>query len=271
MRVWVKALSLLVSISSPLLAQPDVQLQGSFTQGSLIKGQTAPGTEVFFNDKPLPVSPDGQFVFGVGRDAAEEHRLTFRAGAEQQVKTLHFKKRQYDIQHVNGVAQKYVTPPDAVTERIRQDNIRVRKVRETQSELPFIFDAPQMPAEGRISGVYGSQRVFNGEPRNPHYGLDIAAPVGAPVIAPLSGKVLLADDLYYSGLTLIIDHGFGISSTFMHLSKFNVAVGDSVQQGQRIAEVGASGRVTGAHLDWRINWHQERLDPALLPGLAIKD
>src|SRR5690606_297526 len=110
MRVWVKALSLLVSISSPLLAQPDAQLQGSFTQGSLIKGQTAPGTEVFFNDKPLPVSPDGQFVFGVGRDAAEEHRLTLRAGAEQQVKTLHFKKRQYDIQHVNGVAQKYVTP-----------------------------------------------------------------------------------------------------------------------------------------------------------------
>ncbi|HEY9043447.1 MAG TPA: M23 family metallopeptidase [Rheinheimera sp.] len=271
MRVWVKALSLLVSISSPLLAQPDAKLQGSFTQGSLIKGQTAPGTEVFFNDKPLPVSPDGQFVFGVGRDAAEEHRLTLRAGAEQQVKTLHFKKRQYDIQHVNGVAQKYVTPPDAVTERIRQDNMRVRKVRETQSELPFIFDAPQMPAEGRISGVYGSQRVFNGEPRNPHYGLDIAAPVGAPVIAPLSGKVLLADDLYYSGLTLIIDHGFGISSTFMHLSKFNVAVGDSVQQGQRIAEVGASGRVTGAHLDWRINWHQERLDPALLPGLAITD
>lgn len=271
MRAWVKALSLLISISFPLVAQPKVQLQGEFTQGSLIKGQTAPGTKVFFNDKPLPVSGDGQFVFGVGRDGAQEHSLTLLSGAEQLTKTLHFKKRQYDIQHVNGVAQKYVTPPVEVTERIKRENATVRKVRETRSELPFIFDTPRMPAVGRISGVYGSQRVFNGEPRNPHYGLDIAAPVGAPVVAPLSGTVLLAEDLYYSGLTLIIDHGFGISSTFMHLSRFNVALGDAVQQGQQIAEIGATGRVTGAHLDWRINWHQERLDPALLPGLVNAD
>ena len=126
-----------------------------------------------------------------------------------------------------------------------------------------------MPAKVRISGVYGSQRVFNGEPRNPHFGLDVAAPVGAPVVAPLAGKVLLAEDLYYSGLTLIIDHGFGISSTFMHLSKMDAKVGDSVVQGEKIAEVGATGRVTGPHLDWRINWLQERLDPALIPGLPL--
>ena len=271
MKVWVKALSLLVSIGLPVLAQEDVKLQGEFTQGSLILGQAAPGTKVFFNDAPLPVSAEGRFVFGVGRDAAEQHKLTLQLGDHQQVKTLQFKKREYNIQRVNGVEQKYVTPPAEVTERIKQDNVKVRKVRELQSDLAFIFDKPQMPAKGRISGVYGSQRVFNGEPRNPHYGLDIAAPVGAEVIAPLSGKVLLAEDLYYSGLTLIVDHGYGISSTFMHLSKFTVSVGDTVQQGQKIAEVGASGRVTGAHLDWRINWHQERLDPALLPGLGMND
>lgn len=270
MKAWVKALSLLVSVSGSLLAQPELQLQGQFTQGGVILGKTAPGTKVFLNDTQLSVSQDGRFVFGIGRDAALQHKLKLQTDSAELTKVLQFSARQYDIQHVTGVAQKYVTPPAGVTERIRQDNAMVRKARATVSALPFIFDTPLMPAQGRISGVYGSQRVFNGEPRNPHYGLDVAAPAGARVIAPLSGTVLLAEDLYYSGLTLIIDHGFGISSTFMHLSKADVATGDTVQQGDKIAEVGATGRVTGPHLDWRINWQQERLDPALLPGLNLK-
>ncbi|MDR6982854.1 murein DD-endopeptidase MepM/ murein hydrolase activator NlpD [Rheinheimera pacifica] len=269
MKVWVKALSLLASVSFALFAQPALELEGQLTQGSLLRGKAAVGSKVFFNDIELPLSSDGRFVFGIGRDAPLKHQLTVQLNGEKYIKPLTFTARQYDIQHVNGVAQKYVTPPAEVTERIRRDNQQVRAVRETVSGLPFIFDTPIMPAKGRISGVYGSQRVFNGEPRNPHYGLDVAAPVGAPVVAPLSGKVLLAEDLYYSGLTLIIDHGFGISSTFMHLSRFDVAVGDNIEQGQKIAEVGATGRVTGPHLDWRINWQQERLDPALLPGLKL--
>lgn len=269
MKGWVKALSLLVSVSGALAAKPEVELIGALTQGSLLVGKTAPGSEVYFNDAALVVSADGRFVFGVGRDAKLTHQLKIKSAGEEQVIELTISARQYDIQRVNGVAQKYVTPPSDVSERIQQDNVQVRKARETVSTLPYIFDKPVMPAQGRISGVYGSQRIFNGEPRNPHYGLDVAAPIGAPVIAPLSGTVLLAKDLYYSGLTLIVDHGFGINSTFMHLSKFHVAVGDTVVQGQKIAEVGATGRVTGPHLDWRINWQQERLDPALLPGLPL--
>ncbi|MCS4308975.1 murein DD-endopeptidase MepM/ murein hydrolase activator NlpD [Rheinheimera pacifica] len=269
MKAWVKALSLLASVSFSLVAQPAIELEGQLTQGSLLRGKTTPGSKVFFNGIELPLSSDGRFVFGIGRDAPLKHQLSVHFNGEKYTKPLTFTARQYDIQHVNGVAQKYVTPPAEVTERIRRDNQQVRVVRNTVSGLPFIFDTPIMPAKGRISGVYGSQRVFNGEPRNPHYGLDVAAPVGAPVVAPLSGKVLLAQDLYYSGLTLIIDHGFGISSTFMHLSRFDVAVGDNIKQGQKIAEVGATGRVTGPHLDWRINWQQERLDPALLPGLQL--
>lgn len=269
MKGWVKALLLLASVSTTVVAEQALELDGQLTQGGIVRGKVLPGSKVFFNDIELPLSSDGRFVFGIGRDAPLKHKLTVQHSGNEYVKPLTFSAREFDIQHVNGVAQKYVTPPAEVTERIRRDNQQVRAVRELVSGLPFIFDTPVMPAKGRISGVYGSQRVFNGEPRNPHYGLDVAAAVGAPVVAPLSGKVLLAEDLYYSGLTLIIDHGFGISSTFMHLSQFNVAVGDTVEQGHKIAEVGATGRVTGPHLDWRINWQQERLDPALLPGLVM--
>ncbi len=268
MKVWVKALLLAASLLCVVKAA-DIELQGELTQGAILFGKAPPGSRVFFNDIELPVSSEGRFVFGVGRDARLEHQLKVQYQGQTRVKPLLLTARQYDIQRVNGVARQYVTPPDEVAGQIRRDNQKVREARQVISALDAVFATPLMPAQGRISGVYGSQRIFNGEPRNPHYGLDVAAPVGAPVVAPFAGTVLLAEDLYYSGLTLIVDHGFGISSTFMHLSKMAVAVGDSVQQGQKIAEVGASGRVTGPHLDWRINWQQERLDPALLPGLVI--
>ena len=268
MKVWLKALLLTASLVGSADAI-EIELRGELTQGAIVLGKAPAGSRVWFNDTELLLNPAGRFVFGVGRDAKAGHSLRVQYQDQSLVKALTFKPRQYDIQHVNGVAGKYVTPPAEVIQRIANDNQQVRAARQTISKLDAVFSAPLMPAQGRISGVYGSQRVFNGQPRNPHYGLDVAAPVGAPVIAPLAGTVMLADDLYYSGLTLIIDHGFGVSSTFMHLSKMNVVPGDVVTQGQKIAEVGASGRVTGPHLDWRINWLQERLDPALLPGLVM--
>ncbi|MDX3774054.1 M23 family metallopeptidase [Chromatiaceae bacterium AAb-1] len=262
MKGWVKALLLIAS--SSVIADTEIALQGTLTQGSLILGKAPAGSQVFFNEQPLQVSPEGRFVFGIGRDAALQHQLMVKHQNQQQVIPLQFSQREYDIQHITGVAQKYVSPPAEVTARIQSDNQKVRAVRQTLTQDEFIFSSPLKPAEGRISGVYGSQRIFNGEPRNPHYGLDIAAPTGSPVIAPWNGTVLLADDLYFSGLTLIIDHGFGVTSTYMHLSKFTVQPGEQIIQGQKIAEIGATGRVTGPHLDWRLNWFQERLDPALL-------
>lgn len=262
MKAWVKAL--LLCASSFCATAAEVVLEGKLTQGSLIRAQAPAGAEVWFNDTQLKVAPDGRFVFGIGRDAALNHQLKVVHAGNIRTLPLRFSRREYDIQSITGVAQKYVEPPQEVTARIANDNRKVREVRSGLTDKTAIFATPLRPAEGRISGVYGSQRIFNGQPRNPHFGLDIAAPVGAPVLSPWDGKVLLADDLYFSGLTLIIDHGYGVTSTFMHLNRFAVNVGDTVKQGQQIADVGATGRVTGPHLDWRINWLQERLDPQLL-------
>lgn len=271
MKVWVKALCLSVLSLTAKAANvgEGIELSGELKQGAILFGKAPVGSKVYFNDKELALSPDGRFVFGVGRDAAPAHRLEVVTAHKRTRVPVNIARREYDVQHVNGVAQKYVSPPAEVSARIAKDAIEVRKARDTSSTLDAVFIKPLMPAKGRISGVYGSQRVFNGEPRNPHYGLDVAAPTGTEVIAPLAGKVTLAQDLYYSGLTLIVDHGYGISSTFMHLSQINVAVGETVKQGAKIGEIGATGRVTGAHLDWRINWYHERLDPALLPGLKL--
>lgn len=262
MKVWVKAL--LLCVSSYSVTAAEVVLDGVLTQGSLIRAQVPVGAEVWFNQTQLAVNPSGSFVFGIGRDGVLENTLTVKYNGHNREFPLAFTKREYDVQQITGVEQKYVEPPAAVSTRIARDNKNVRQVRTTFSEQDAIFSTALRPAQGRISGVYGSQRVFNGQPRNPHFGLDIAGPVGATVKTAWAGKVLLAEDLYFSGLTVIIDHGYGVTSTYMHLHRFNVKVGEHVTQGQQIAEIGASGRVTGPHLDWRINWFQERLDPQLL-------
>lgn len=262
MKVWVKAL--LLCVTSYTATAAEIVLDGVLTQGSLIRAQAPIGAEVWFNQTPLAVSPNGSFVFGIGRDATLENTLTVEYNGHSSTFPLAFTKREYDIQQITGVEQKYVEPPAAVSARIARDAKNVRQVRTTLSTQEAIFATALSPAQGRVSGVYGSQRVFNGQPRNPHFGLDIAGPVGATVKTAWAGKVLLAEDLYFSGLTMIIDHGYGVTSTYMHLHRFTVKVGEQVTQGQKIAEIGATGRVTGPHLDWRINWFQERLDPQLL-------
>ncbi|TVP59618.1 MAG: M23 family metallopeptidase, partial [Halomonadaceae bacterium] len=161
-----------------------------------------------------------------------------------------------------GVPQSTVTPSESFYKRIRDEASKVRRAREVDSDREAFLGNYIWPVEGRISGVYGSQRYYNGEPRQPHYGVDVAAPEGTPVKAPADGLVTLAaPDLYFSGGTLLIDHGYGISSTMMHLSKLLVEEGTEVRQGDVVAEVGMTGRATGPHLDWRMNWFGERLDP----------
>ncbi|CAM3819082.1 M23 family metallopeptidase [Parendozoicomonas haliclonae] len=248
--------------AKPPLLQPAQAL----TQGSLFLGKTDPANTVLYKGEPVMLTPQGHFVIGFGRDAVLEQSYSIRTVAGESTSySLTLSPREYRIQKIEGVEQKYVTPPKERLDRIRDDNRQIGEARSVRTEQAHFLEGFLQPVDGPITGVYGSQRYFNGKPRRPHYGLDYAAPVGAPVLAPAGGKVVLAHpDMYFSGGTLIVDHGMGVNSSFLHLSKLTVKEGDVVTQGQKIAEVGATGRVTGAHLDWRINWGSVRLDPALV-------
>ncbi|RUO44456.1 peptidase [Aliidiomarina taiwanensis] len=241
-------------------------LQGHFEQGGIVFGHTNPSTRVQLNGEPVQVSTNGHFVFGFGRDETGpvELKLTASSGEVWQ-QSYPIASRTFDIQRIDGLPKRTVTPDPEVVAEIRKNNEEVWIARQHRTEREDFANGFIWPAEGRISGVYGSQRVLNGNPRTPHYGLDVAAPTGTPVVAPAGGIVRLAHpDMVLSGGTMIIDHGYGFFSTFLHLSAMHVEVGQEVKQGEVVAEIGATGRATGPHLDWRINWGNVRLDPQYL-------
>ncbi|BDX06773.1 M23 family metallopeptidase [Planctobacterium marinum] len=243
-----------------------LELKGKAVQGSLLRGQLTPGSQLWLDDREIQVADTGEFAIGFSRDDKLHWQLRWHTpdGTESS-KELVLDKRIYQEQHIDGLPPKMVTPPESTLARIRKDSQMVRQARD-RIEIDTAFAQDFIwPAVGPISGVYGSRRILNGEPRRPHYGVDVAGPVGQPVYAPADGLVtLFVPDMYYSGGTLIIDHGYGVSSTFLHLSKGHVEVGQRVKQGDLIAEIGATGRVTGPHLDWRMNWFEKRVDPQLL-------
>lgn len=246
---------------------PLQELKGQWQQGGILRGRVQPGTQIQFLGKNIPVGANGEFVLGLGRDATPKAELVLTGAEGEWRQSYDVTKRDYHIQRIEGVPQKTVTPSPEQQERTRREAARVWQARQTVRDATEFMQDFKWPLIGPITGVYGSQRVYNGEPRSPHYGVDIAAPTGTPVQAPAAGQVILVEpDLFYSGGTLIVDHGQGLSSTFIHLSKILVAVGDEVKQGDVIAEVGASGRATGPHLDWRMNWLGERVDPTTLVG-----
>lgn len=260
---------LFTGLSAFSYAEESIELLlGRFQQGNLVVAKTTPLSTVHVNDRVVNVDKQGRFTFGIGRDDTDAVVISIKSSDDTApiIRSFPVETRSYNTQKISGIAQKYVSPPQEVLDRIQQDNHQVKQARAKSTALPVFFDSGFIwPADGPITGIYGSQRVFNGVPKRPHFGLDIAGPVGTKVVAPASGTVMLVhDDMYYSGGTLIIDHGFGISSTFIHLSDIHVNVGQKVQQGQLIADIGATGRVTGPHLDWRVNWYAHRLDPQLL-------
>jgi murein DD-endopeptidase MepM/ murein hydrolase activator NlpD len=244
----------------------NLALKGEFQQGGLLMGTAPSGSEVVYDNKILRLAEDGTFLLGVGRDAPSALVLTVKS-KDGGVNTLTYEiaRRQYDIQKVEGVPQRTVTPDPQFLARIRAEAALVRKARTLDDSRVDFEQGFIIPLDGPRTGVYGSQRYYNGVPKNPHYGVDYAGPKGAPVIAPAAGIVTLThDDMYFSGGTLLIDHGHGLSSTFIHLSKIIVSDGDSISAGDVIAEVGSTGRATGPHLDWRMNWFDVRLDPELV-------
>ena len=242
-----------------------VFLEGDFIQGGLVKGKTDNNISLKFKKRLLRKTPKGLFVIGFGRDHPQTANLSLKINQKWITKNINIKKRVYKTQIINGLEKKMVTPPKSFYDRIIRENKAIKNIRNLDSDIDFIFEEFNWPAKGIISGVFGSQRILNGKPKRPHYGIDIAAKKGTSVIAPIESIVRMAEkDLYYTGGTIMLDHGHGVTSVYSHLSLINVNVGDKVKKGQKIGEIGSTGRSTGPHLDWRINWFLERLDPALL-------
>lgn len=245
------------------------ELNGHFVQGGLVWGKLEAGSKITLDGADVKIGSNGHFVFGFGRDANETAELiiTYPDGRTE-AKTLKIAPRKFNIEKVNGLPSKTVTPPPEWAERRKLETGKVRKARSFNTDDLNWAWGFKRPAEGRFSGFYGSQRILNGKPRSPHYGLDIAAKVGTPVYAPAGGIIRLAEaDFLLEGGIVIIDHGFGVTSTLFHMNSVDVQEGSRVVKGDLIGTIGAKGRASGPHVDWRLNWQSVRLDPGLVIGL----
>tara|TARA_B110001452_G_scaffold13218_1_gene10930 strand:- start:472 stop:1275 length:804 start_codon:yes stop_codon:yes gene_type:complete len=255
-----KLLFLIVVFTSTQLNA--IEFKGNFLQGHYIIGITDPSSKIIIDKKQVKVSKDGYFVFGIDRDRKFDLTITEIKDNKKRIITKKVLKRKYNIQRIDGLEESKVTPPESVYKRIKQENNKIGEARAINSDLVFFKNQFIMPIKGIISGVYGSQRILNGKPKWPHYGIDIAAKQGTMIKSSGSGIVTMAEsDLYYTGGTIIMDHGHGISTIYSHLETVMVSVGDTINQGDIIGTVGSTGRSTGPHLDFRVNWFQTRLDP----------
>ncbi len=252
--------------AAPVPQEERVVFPASVPQGALVFGKVPPGSQVRYRERLLRATGYGTVAFGVGRDETGPLKVdvTLPSGRVEPV-SIAVTPRDWPVEHVNGVPPKTVNPPPEIAARIQREQALVTAARERDDErtdfaLPF-----QWPVQGRISGRFGNARVYNGQPGAGHSGMDIAAPDGTPVKAPAGGVVTFASpDLYLTGGTVLLDHGHGVSSNFLHLSRIDVKVGDRIEPGQVIGAVGATGRATGPHLHWGMNWFGTRIDPLLV-------
>jgi len=246
-----------------------LDFQGKFIQGHFIVGKTNPEAKIWIDKKQVKVTHDGYFVFGIGRDRKYDVIITSENKGKKEKIVKKIQKRKYKIQRIDGLPEKKVTPPPEVYERIKRENKIIADARAIESNLTFFKNKFIAPLENAIiTGVYGSQRILNGKPKWPHYGIDFAAKEGTKIKAMLDGTATMVEnDLFYTGGTLIFDHGHGVSTLYMHMQKIFVKKGQKVKQGDIIGTVGSTGRSTGAHLDVRLNWFGTRLDPMTVLNL----
>ena len=258
----IKLVLIFVLFASPSFSIP-IKFEGNFIQGSFILGKTEPNSKVFIDNKKVRLSRNGYFAFGLDRDRKTNVLIKITNNKQTEVIEKKVLKREYKIQRIDGLPTKQVTPPPEVYERIKKDNILIGKARRVDSNLVFFKDQFIYPVDKYIiTGVYGSQRILNGKPRRPHYGIDFHAPEGTPVKSMMDGVVTLVEkDMYFTGGTIIFDHGHGISTLYMHMKDINVKKGQKVKKGQIVGTLGKSGRATGPHLDIRLNWFDIKLDP----------
>lgn len=271
--------SLALAIGAFLLAdesaasEPAITCTGEHRQGGVLVCRTTPGARVLLDDVETRANASGWVILGHDRDAPSETRLRVRVNGE----TVHDERyavatAEYQIQRIEGLPPAMVTPPPEVLERIRREGVRKGRSHASRWDGDGFSEGFIQPTEGRVTSRFGAQRFYNGEPRAPHYGVDIAASTGTPVLAPAGGIVTLADtDMYFEGGLIFIDHGQGFNSAYLHLSEVLVEEGDVVEQGQLIARVGSTGRSTGPHLCWRIRWHGRNVDPFATLDLQTAD
>ncbi len=263
------AAMLLVLAASFAAAAEDLRLEGPLIQGGLVIGRIDAGSSVTFDGQPVRVSGDGHFLIGFGRDAAATGRLRVtRPDGSTIDRVLDVKRRKYPIQRIDGLPPRKVTPKPEDLRRIRADGAAIAAVRKRDTAKPYFLSGFSPPLEGRTSGVFGSQRILDGKPRSPHSGIDVAAPRGTPIGALADGIVALVHgDMFYTGMTVMIDHGHGLSSVYAHMGAVLVEKGQWIGRGEAIGRVGSSGRATGPHLHWGVSLFSVKLDPALLvPG-----
>lgn len=269
-RASASAIACLLWMFMPSAEATPATLPVSASQGALVMSDLPPGTRVDIAGKPLRVGADGTLVFGIGRDEIGPMRLhVIYPDGHDETRSIAIVPRDWPIERVNGVPPKTVNPPPELTARIQREQAGVTRARQRDDAREDFRGGFIWPVHGRISGRFGNQRIYNGEPKAPHSGMDIAVPQGTAVKAPAAGMVTFAaPDLYLTGGTIVLDHGFGLSSNFLHLSRLDVHVGDRVRQGQTLGLSGMTGRATGPHLHWGFNWFGVRLDPLLLPGMV---
>ncbi len=256
-----------VLLSLPVLATSDnLSFEGHFMQGGLVVGQTLPGSKIKHGERVVPVSDTGVFILGFGRDAATKDSLSVQLPDGNRIRhPLTIRTQTYKTTRIDGLPKRKVTPKPEDLNRIKADNAKIGTVRRLQSPTTDYLSGFAWPVKGRISGIFGSQRILNGKPRRPHNGMDIAAPEGTPVLATADGIVqLVHEDMFFSGKTVMIDHGQGLSSVYIHMNKITVKQGKRVRQGDQIGTVGMTGRTTGPHLHWGINLFKMPLDPKLI-------
>ena len=271
MRIGAAVLAIMLAAGAPASAKGGAEpltLEGPITEGSLVRGATVPGARVTLAGRKLRVTRDGHFVFAFGRDAPGKAVLTvLLPGGRKIIRELRVVQRKYKTQRIKGLPKRKVTPSPEDMKRITAESAVIRAARARYTDGAWYRGKFLWPARGRISGVYGSQRVLNGKPRRPHLGIDVAGPTGTPVVAPVDGKVSLArPEMFFTGNTVMLDHGQGVSSVYAHLSKLLVKEGQMVRRGTRIGLIGATGRVTGPHLHWGVALFGTRVDPYLLTG-----
>ena len=243
----------------------EVSFHGKFVQGGIIIGHSSLAEKVFFDDRELQISNDGNFIFGFGRNHKKSSIIKLKFPKKTETYNVDIKKSDYKIEKIDGLPSKMVTPGPELYERIKNDRVLIGQALKEDYQSEKFTNKFIWPSKGRISGVFGSQRILNGIKKNPHGGLDIAAPTGTPIKAIADGKVLMAEKgLYYTGNIVIIGHGYKLKSMYIHMEDINVSKGDKVYQGDIIGTIGMTGRATGPHLHMNIYWNRIKINPELL-------